>query len=134
MSPSGELAYLDSSALVKLVLEEKETPALTSFLRNWPARVSSVVCSVEVHRAARREAEAATMRAAEVLELVDLIALDRVILDTACTTDPASLRTLDAIHLASALSLGADLGAFVTYDQRLLEAAERAGLDVLAPA
>jgi predicted nucleic acid-binding protein len=134
LSPSGELAYLDSSALVKLVLEEKETAALTSFLREWPARVSSVVAYVEVHRASRREAVEATLRAEEVLELVNLIELDHAILDTARAVEPADLRSLDAIHLASALSLGADLGAFASYDRRLNEAAERAGLEVLTPA
>jgi len=133
LSLSDELAYLDSSALVKLVLEEKETAALTSFLRDWPARVSSVVAYVEVHRAARREAEEATARAEGVLELVNLIELDRMILDSARAIEPADLRSLDAIHLATALTLGADLGAFASYDPRLNEAAERAGLEVLAP-
>ena len=134
MSSSGQLAYLDSSALVKLVLEETETIALTSFLQGWPARVSSIIAYVEVHRAARREAERASARADEVLELVDLIELDRAVVDLARALEPAELRSLDAIHLASALSVGAGLGAFVTYDRRLYEVAGRVGLEAVAPA
>jgi hypothetical protein len=130
---AGALTYLDSSALVKLVLEERETTALLSFLGDRPTHVSSVLAYVEVSRAARRESETAAERAADVLELVNLIELDRTILDGARVVEPDRLRTLDAIHLATALSLGESLDAFVTYDLRQSEAAARVGLEVVAP-
>jgi len=133
LSPSAGLAYLDASALVKLVLDEKETPALTAYLESRPLLVSSIVAEVEVYRAARRADPGSTSQAAQVLELVSLIDLDRAILDLARTIDPPPLRTLDAIHVASALSLGADLGGFVTYDERQRDAVEGAGLTVVAP-
>jgi uncharacterized protein len=62
------------------------------------------------------------------------VELSAGIADAAAKLEPPSLRTLDAVHLASALSLGDDLGAFVAYDRRLAEAAEAAGIEVLAPA
>jgi predicted nucleic acid-binding protein len=133
VSQAGELTYLDSSALVKVVLEESETARLLSLLADGRTQVSSVVADVEVHRAARREAEAAAERATEVLEFVNLIELDRAILDVARAVEPDRLRTLDAIHIATALSLGDDLDIFVTYDRRQAEAATSAGLDVRAP-
>jgi predicted nucleic acid-binding protein len=133
LTQSAGVAYLDASALVKLVLEESETPALTAFLERRPLRVSSVVAEVEVHRAARRVDPASTPQAANVLELVNLLDLDRAILDLARTIDPPPLRTLDAIHVASALSLGTDFGEFVTYDERQGEAVEAAGLSLAAP-
>jgi predicted nucleic acid-binding protein len=133
LSPSAELAYLDASALVKLVIEEEETPALTAYLESRPLRVSSIVADVEIYRAARREDPGSASQAENVLELVNLIDLDRAILDLARTIGPPPLRTLDAIHVASALSLGTDLGDFVTYDERQREAVEGAGLTVVAP-
>lgn len=133
MSQAGELTYLDSSALVKLVLEESETARLLSLLADGRTHVSSVLADVEVHRAAHREGEAAAERATEVLDLVNLIELDRAILDGARAVEPGRVRTLDAIHIATALSLGDDLDIFVTYDRRQAEAATSAGLEVLAP-
>lgn len=133
MSHVGELTYLDSSALVKLVLEERETRALLSFLADRPTHVSSVLAYVEVRRAARRAAETAAGRAADVLELVNLIELDRAILDGAVAVEPGRVRTLDAIHLATALSLGKSLDVFVTYDRQQAQAASTAGLKALAP-
>jgi uncharacterized protein len=133
LSPSAELAYLDASALVKLVIEEEETPALTAYLESRPLRVSSIVADVEIYRAARREDPGSASQAENVLELVNMIDLDRAILDLARTIDPPPLRTFDAIHVASALSLGTDLGDFVTYDERQREAVEGAGLTVVAP-
>jgi uncharacterized protein len=131
-----ELLYLDSSALVKLVLPEAETPALLASLVDWPNRVSSEIALVEVRRAARRAsaAEAVRRRAEEVLAGLHLLRLDLAILDQAARLEPESLRSLDAIHLASALALGADLGGFVAYDRPLAAAAKGAGLTVLAPA
>ena len=131
----GELLYLDSSALVKLVLPEAESEALLESLSAWSVRVSSELARVEVVRAARRATAqpSAEQRAEEVLAGLHLLKLDSDIFSAAARLEPRSLRSLDAIHLASALSLGADLGAIVIYDSNLAEAAEGHGLQVLAP-
>jgi predicted nucleic acid-binding protein len=130
---AGELVYLDSSALVKLVVRERETAALRRFLVTRDNRISSIVATVEVVRASRRFGEAAGRRATEVLAGVALLALDDAVVSRARTLDPVALRTLDAIHLASALSLVPDLGGFVVYDDRLEAAAREAGLSVVRP-
>ena len=132
---SGELLYLDSSALVKLVLPEAESAALLENLAAWPACVSSELARVEVVRAARRASAepAVEQRAEEVIASLHLLKIDSDILDRATRLEPRMLRSLDAIHLASALSLGDDLGAIATYDGGLATAATACGLTVLAP-
>jgi uncharacterized protein len=133
----GSLTYLDSSALVKLVLREPETNALRAFLRQHPFRVASRIAEVEVVRAvsrARSSSGKAAATAREVLRRVGLIELDADILQTASRLEPRDLRTLDALHLASALSLGGDLDVIVAYDARLAAAARRAGIAVASPA
>jgi len=127
-----ELLYLDASALVKLMVVERETQALTVELRHWTQRVTTVVAQVELHRAALRAREAAPL-ADSVLAGTSLLALTQSRLDLARRVGSRHLRALDAIHLATALSLGEDLGAFCCYDRRLIEAAEAAGLNVLSP-
>jgi len=124
--------YLDASALVKLVVAERESAALREALRQWPRGASSVVARVELRLAAARSATAtARERAERVLESTSAVAMDRGVIERAGRLSP--LRALDAIHLASALSLGEALGAFVAYDRRLGRAAESAGVLVLAP-
>lgn len=131
----GELLYLDSSALVKLVLPEAESAALLESLSAWPVRVTSELARVEVVRAARRATAqpGVEQRAEEVLAGLHLLKVDSDIFSAAARLEPRSLRSLDAIHLASALSLGADLGAIVIYDSNLSAAAKGHGLQVLAP-
>lgn len=131
----GELLYLDSSALVKLVLPEAESTVLLESLAAWPERVTSELARVEVVRAARRATTdpAAEQRAEEVLSALHLLKVDGDILDRAARLEPRTLRSLDAIHLASALSLGADLGAMVVYDSGFAAAAVGCGVDVVAP-
>jgi predicted nucleic acid-binding protein len=131
----GELLYLDSSALVKLVLPEAESEALLESLSAWPVRITSELARVEVVRATRRATAQpeAERRAWEVLTGLHLLKVDNDIFSAAARLEPRSLRSLDAIHLASALSLGADLGAIVIYDSNLAAAAEGHGLQVLAP-
>ena len=131
----GELLYLDSSALVKLVMPEAETAALLESLAAWPARVTSELAGVEVLRAARRVAAdpALEQRAEEVMAGVHLLKMDADILSRAARLEPRSLRSLDAVHLASALSLGDDLGAIAVCDGPLATAAGACGLDVVAP-
>jgi hypothetical protein len=130
------LVYLDSSALVKLVVTEPESTALMDLLRTRPDRVSSAIALTEVPRALRRAGfgTAERRRARALLARVALVDVDRRILAAAAVLDPPTLRTLDAIHLATALAVRDDLVALVTYDRRLRAAAERAQLDVLAPA
>ena len=133
---SDEALYLDSSAIVKLVLPEPETGALVSRLRDNPEVISSALARVEVLRALKRiRATPAAFRQAErVLTRIALVRINEAVLDTAAALDPAKLRTLDAVHLATAFGLGERLDGFVTYDSRLGDAADRAGLPLLTPA
>lgn len=126
------MLYVDSSALVKLVAEEPESRALARFVRGRSAElVTSVVTSVEVRRAARR---VGTTEAGErALRTVALVELTRAIRHRAVAIEPAPLRTLDAIQLATALALGDELESLVAYDLRLVEAARANGLDVVSP-
>ena len=87
----------------------------------------------EVVRAAATVSRKARDVALELVESIDLIGVDQEILDEAARLEPPGLRSLDAIHLASALSLGQSLGVVVTYDRRLEEGARLSGLRVLAP-
>ena len=128
--------YVDTSGLYKLVVAEAESQALRRFLLSWPAQATSELAQVELIRAVRRSpagVNALEGRARQVLASVDLLRLTAQILDAAATIAPATLRSLDAIHLASALSLGALLGGVVTYDTRLAGAARHAGLPVYWP-
>jgi len=129
------VVYLDASALVKLVVREPESVALMEFLREHPDRVSSALALAEVPRALRRArfGAAERRRAREVLARVALVDIDRRALAAAAAIEPPTVRTLDAIHLATALALREDLAALVTYDRSLAVAAERADLPVQAP-
>lgn len=128
------VAYLDSSALVKLVLPEPESPALRAELVNWPRRAASALVRTELVRACTRIDGEAREKARRLLDGLTLVAISDDLLDAAAAVKPQSLRTLDAVHLATALKLDSALGALVTYDERLAEAAGRANLPVLAPA
>ncbi len=130
----GAILYLDSSAIMKLVVPEPETGAVRELLRSWPERVSSVIAAIEVERAGRRVGGGAIRRARTVLSGIGLIELDDAVVRAAATLEPAGLRTLDAIHLASALSLGRELGALCAFDRRLGEAAVSKAIEVLSPA
>jgi predicted nucleic acid-binding protein len=124
--------YLDASAIVKLVAREPETPELVEAVRADPAVISSALAWTEVIRAVRR-ARGRVAHAQEVLEGIALVPIDEGILRGAADLSPASLRTLDAIHVATALSLGEDVASLVTYDGRLAKAATAAGIQVKAP-
>ncbi|MGH2556837.1 MAG: type II toxin-antitoxin system VapC family toxin [Actinomycetota bacterium] len=130
----GTLLYLDSSAIVKLVVPEPETRALREHLRSWPERVSSVIARVEVVRAARRVGLSAARRAEAVVARLGLVELDDEVIQRASRLKPPEVRTPDAIHLATALSLGDDLGAVCVYDARVSSVAGTLGLTTLAPA
>lgn len=132
---AGRPLYLDSSALVKLVLQERETPALRRFLAAGDQpQVTSLVAAVEVSRAAKRSEDVDPAHLLRVLAAVSYLRLDRSIAQQAGDIEPSGLRSLDAIHLASALALAPEIEALVTYDARLAEAARAYGLPVVAPA
>ena len=127
--------YLDSSAILKLIVEEPETHALLSALERWPDRISAALARVEVHRALRRagKPKAAHARAEAVLDSLVLIRLDESILSRAAAFTQPQMRSLDAIHLAAALAIGDEPDAVITYDGRLAQAAREEGLTVLHP-
>ena len=129
------MIYLDASALMKLVRREAETEPLREWLNLRPEHpaVTSELGRVEVLRAARRAGDAALAEARALVGDLDLVPLDRAVQDVACDVGDPPLRTLDALHLASALLLGDALTAFVAYDHRLADAARAAGLVVAAP-
>lgn len=126
-------AYLDSSAIVKLVVAEPESAALVRFLRAHPERVSSALARVEVLRAVRLQGAPAKNRARKVLARIRLLRVDDDVLDDAATLDPGVLRSLDAIHVASARMLGGELACVVTYDRHMSAAVEVLGLPLRAP-
>lgn len=127
--------YLDSSAMVKMVVVEAESEALQALIADWQRRISSSLARVEVPRAVRRLSPdpAVQARAERLVDDTDQVPLDQDVLRNAARLAPVPLRSLDAIHLASALSLGASLGGIVTYDDRLAEAARTTGCTVLQP-
>lgn len=127
------VVYLDSSAIVRLVVAEHETSSLLAYLAERPVRVSSELARVEVVRAVGAHGAAAVRRARQILEATHLIAIDQALLDAAADLPSDSLRSLDAIHVASALAIAEDLAELVTYDQRKATAATAAGVSVGAP-
>lgn len=129
------MIYLDSSALMKLVRQEDETPALREWLDLHPENpvVTSELGRIEVLRAARKVGGQALAEARAVVGDLDLVPLDRAAQDGACDIEDPHLGTLDALHLASALLIGQDLTAFVAYDYRLIAAARAAALAVATP-
>jgi len=128
------IVYLDSSAIVKTVIVERESAALRRFLRRHPLRVSCALARTEVGGAVRHLGPKATPRARQVVQRIDLVRLDDALLDAASALDAAVLRSLDAIHLAAALTVAAQLEAIVTYDARMAESAALLGLPVAVPA
>ncbi len=132
MSTSGRSTYLDASALVKLVVPEPQTQALTSYVNGRSPLVSCMLARVEVVRAVHAHGPLPVRTARALLDEMDLIELDDELLDLAGELEPP-LRSLDAIHLAAALELGDELEAVVTYDARMARAADALHLPVVAP-
>jgi predicted nucleic acid-binding protein len=127
--------YLDSSALVKLVFEEAESGALVRWLddRREMPKVTSQLATIELVRTCRRRDEEAVNDARLLLTGVDLLPVTGDVIEQAAVVGPAELRSLDAIHLASALLIRDDVTTLVAYDTRLQTAAIAAGLEVAAP-
>lgn len=130
------MIYLDTSALAKLVLPEPESSALHRWLGQHAQELqaSSEIIRVELPRAVMRLYPMGLLHAARVVAHTEKIGLTRRLLEIAASLPPATLRSLDAIHLASALTIRDEITAFVAYDKRLAEAAEAAGLPVASPA
>ncbi|MSQ27473.1 MAG: PIN domain-containing protein [Dehalococcoidia bacterium] len=133
MPTSAEAVYVDSSGLVKLVIPEGESAPLRHYLAGRPWRVSCQLASVEVVRAVMPHGAGAIERAQALLRRLVLIRLTDTLLDAASRLGPVSLRSLDAIHLAAAETLGQDLAVLVTYDDRMAAAAGRRGITVEMP-
>jgi uncharacterized protein len=127
--------YFDTSALVKLVFDESESAALAEWLTGMAdtPKVSSDLSTIELLRTCRRVDEDAVEGANLLLRGIDLLPIDRAIVEKAATLVPSELRSLDAIHLASALSVKANLTALVAYDIRLCTAAAEVGIEVVSP-
>jgi uncharacterized protein len=128
--------YLDASALVKLLFEEAESEALERWItdRADVPKVTSELSTIELLRVCRRVDESSLPDARGLLAALDLIPIAGPIVEQAATVGSPDLQSLDAINLASALAVGTDLAAVVTYDARLAAAAREAGLTVDAPA
>jgi predicted nucleic acid-binding protein len=124
--------YVDSSALVKLAVRESESRRLQQYLRRRPL-VASALARTEVARALMPLGDAAVRRGQDVLARIELVRVNDRVLNAAGALAPAELRSLDAIHLATAALFGTTLRALVTYDQRMAIAARELGLRVFAP-
>ena len=125
--------YLDSSAIVKLAVREPESLALRRYLRRRQPLVSSALARTEVLRALLPAGDGAIARGRSVLQRIDLVRVNDRVLTAAGMLSPAELRSLDAIHLTTAQQLGEELGALVTYDDRMATAAKRLGYRIVQP-
>jgi predicted nucleic acid-binding protein len=125
--------YLDSSAIVKLAVRETESDALRNHLRRRRPLVTSALARTEVLRALLPGGETALVAGRRVLERIDLVRVNDRVLNLAGSLLPEELRSLDAIHLATAGRLGTDLGEIVTYDEKMTAAARIMGYKISAP-
>lgn len=125
--------YLDSSAIVKLAVREPESLALRRYLRRSQPLVSSALARTEVLRALLPAGDEAMIRGRAVLQRIDLVRVNDRILNAAGVLRPPDLRSLDAIHLATAQELGDELRALVTYDDRMVTAARRLSYRIVQP-
>ncbi len=125
--------YLDSSAIVKLAVREPESAALRRYLQSKRPLVSSALARTEVLRALLPAGAEAVARGRSVLQRLDLVRVNDRILSAAGILNPLDLRSLDAIHLATALQLGHELRALVTYDERMATAAKEMGYRIVQP-
>lgn len=127
-------AYVDASALVKLFKAERETEAFRTALADWPVQVASELIRVEAICTARRLGDQDILqRANAALERINLIPLTPEIIELATDAHTPPLRAMDAIHLATAITMREDLGAMFVYDNDLHAAAQDCDLNPLAP-
>ena len=125
--------YVDSSAIVKLVAVEPETQALYRFLKRRHPLVSSGLASTEVRRAVLPLGDRFVRQATDVLARFELVRVSNEVLEDAGRLEPTSLRSLDAIHLATAALFGNTLGGVISYDRRMRDVALSYGWSVHAP-
>ncbi len=125
--------YLDSSAIVRLVIDEPESQVLRDHLDGGGPRASCALARIEVERAVSDHGPAAVRRGHVALKAIELIRLDDVLIDRAAVLARGPLRTIDALHLAAAAALGEDLAELITYDRRMAGAATALGMRVRAP-
>jgi len=127
--------YLDTSALVKLVVAENESQALRSFLatESGGSLFSAGLARTELIRAVAANGAQAIAAARKLLGTLDIVMLTRQLLDDAGILRPLRLRSLDAIHLVAAQRAGDTLRAVVTYDTRMLSAAEELAIPTASP-
>lgn len=118
---------------MKLPLQEVGHEALREELSRWDGYVSSALLGVESVRACARYGPEYAALARSWLEGVALIPLDDAVVEGAAALEPQTLRSLDALHLATAVSVGEDVGVFVAYDERLIDAARNHGLEAVTP-
>lgn len=124
--------YLDTSAAVKLILRESESPALMKAVReSRPNLVSSVLLETELRRAVLRNSEVPISAASDLISSIGLFEMDATVYRQAGLIPGSHLRSLDAIHLTCAML--ADATFLVSYDSRLLSAAAELGVPTLAP-
>jgi uncharacterized protein len=126
--------YIDTSAIVKLVSVESETAALHDWVAaKVPELVASDLLRTELLRTVRRSGSAQQLDVDDGLAAVDLLPVTAAILSAAAVIEPVGLRSLDAVHLATAIDLQDDCEGIITYDDRLAEAARQHDLAVVAP-
>jgi predicted nucleic acid-binding protein len=133
MSAEQRLTYVDSSAIVRLAVAEPESKTLRRYLSRRQPLVTSALARTEVTRALLPSGMEAVSRGEDVLRRIQLVRLNDRVLRAAGRMEPPQLRSLDAIHLASARELGASVKQIVTYDERMADAATAAGWSVAAP-
>ena len=127
-------AYIDSSAVLKLAIHEPETAALETYLAGCEGLVSSRLAVLECRRAVSRASRARVLQTIDdVLDAIYLLDVTPAILEDAANAEPRLLRSLDAIHVATALSIGDAQVEVITYDQRFADAARATGLTVVQP-
>jgi uncharacterized protein len=128
----GSVAYVDASAFIKLVVPERESHVLLAATDGWQL-ASSALLWIEAVRAVRRRVPDREAAVRKRLGSVDIVEIGRTIREAACSLGAPHLRSLDAIHLATAISLGDHCGTVFTYDQRMIAAAQAHGLPVTVP-
>lgn len=135
MTELGPAVYLDTSALVKLIRQEAGSSGVSSLLETTGAvPASSQIAEVELMRAVRRHSPELSDQARSLLDEIVLLPLTAEIRTRAQFISPTSIRSLDAIHMATGLGISPHLAYFVTYDRRMAEAAETTGLPAMSPA
>lgn len=139
-APAPAILYVDTSAMLKLLVREAESAAIERELLQWSELATSVITEIELPRAAARAREERADAVIDgsivlqgVLASAAIIPLSENIVATARSVRPVRVGALDAIHIASATSLGKQLAGVATYDKRMQEALQLLGVSVIAP-